>query len=194
MPTLNLHVLRAAEPAWGDYGHILANGLAEISQEEALLLDRTGPFVPPMTFPWPHIVVTDDFRRELESAAFVGVAFREVIKRKIVHLDWHLWDRKLDEPAVYPRGGEPEHYIVYGKHDAALAAQMCPMWNLVVPVRPGLQIEGGPVVDLSQYDGKDICCGSRFGYTFITDRLKVFLESRVGEWVSTAAAHTRRHA
>jgi hypothetical protein len=188
MPAIELHVLSAAAQAWGDYGYVLANGLADDSHAEGLRLERTGPFVPPMTFPWPHIVVTDDFKNELEPEAFDGISFREVVKRKIVHLDWQLWDKELSAPPQYPRGGEPENYIRRGRHDADVAAQIGTMWNLVVPVRPGLQIEGGAIVDISHYDGLDICCGSRFGYTFVSERLRRFLESRVGEWVNITPA------
>src|SRR5262249_14925382 len=62
---MTVTVLRPAETPWGDYGDILFHGMtAHLDRhDEMLQLERTGPYMPPITFPGiGDIVVTDAFK------------------------------------------------------------------------------------------------------------------------------------
>ena len=52
---------------WGGRFDVLINGMLH-HEETSSRLERVGPFVPPVSFPTSSIVVTDSFRRLLESA------------------------------------------------------------------------------------------------------------------------------
>lgn len=82
-------VIGSANSPWGDYGDVLVNGLAETTSGlHAIYLSRTGPYVPPVTQPFGLIIVTDDFRHELEASQLTGFDFLEAQYRKVVRLDW----------------------------------------------------------------------------------------------------------
>ena len=127
---------------WGDYGSVLISGYA--SRDAALgqlSLHRSGPFAPPIFFPWgsdcgPSVVVTQTFRQALERADFGRLSFRPVSKKRIVEFHWHNWDRSADEPAEHPNSGEPEDYIWDGQHSRRAASQMEELWELIAPVVP----------------------------------------------------------
>lgn len=129
---------------WGDYGDVLVSGYVSRHEETGeLALDRGGPFVPPISFPYgagfgKRLVVTDAFRRDLEGAAFGPLLFRPVNKNRIVKLafDWQHWDRRAETPRVRPPGGEPDNYILSKPHAPALAAKMPDLWELLPPVLP----------------------------------------------------------
>jgi hypothetical protein len=187
---LSIYTLKSAAPPWGDYGNVLWHGLAT-EERGALILERTGPFVPPITFPGLTIVVTDGLRRLLDVEAFSGYEWRPVIKKRVVALDWTEWDLSAEDPGTYPAGGEPENYILGRKHNEQAARAMTDLWQLYVIETPGLQKEGG-AIESSLYRGQDICRGHTCGHLYISARLKDWLEGHVAEWVSIAAA--RQHA
>jgi len=82
-----IYSLKQIESMWGDYGDILISGMWVGDGE----LQRTGPFVPPISFPCTgDIVVTNESRRLLESSGLIGFLFRPVTKEHIVRLEWHL--------------------------------------------------------------------------------------------------------
>src|SRR5688500_5936013 len=66
-----VYVLRSQAP-WGDYGHILVNGSSSFGRNgEPLHIHRTGPFMPPITFPdFRRLVVSDPMRQAMISAGF----------------------------------------------------------------------------------------------------------------------------
>jgi hypothetical protein len=181
---VQLYTLKSAVPPWGDYGSILWHGLANKAVDGgALSVERTGPFVPPITFPWPTILVTELLRRALDTQAFIGYEWRPVVKKRIVALDWTQWDPLATEPAKFPADGEPEGYILGRKHDLRAASAMTELWNLYVPAIPGLQREGGGV-DPSYYGGQDICRGHEFGHVYVSGRFRLWLEEHVARWIS----------
>ena len=64
-------------------------------------ISRTGPYVPPITFPGiGDVIVTDEFKRRIETSDLKGFSFRPVLKKRIVNLEWHKWDPKKDK--VHP--------------------------------------------------------------------------------------------
>lgn len=120
---------------WGDYGRILSSGIARqgSSKEAPFLLFRTGPFIPPISFPHKHVVVTDEFRQLIESSGHFSFEYRPIIKQRIAKLRWELWDRSAPEPKIYPRGGEPEGYVLNRWHSWSAARAMGQIWELVLP-------------------------------------------------------------
>jgi len=100
-----------------------------------LQLERTGPFVPPISLPGVgDVVVTAKFRQAMkDSGVLRGVRFSEVMKARIVRLEWHTWDLRTKEPRAYPKGGEPEEYILGRPHNEKLAAEMGPLYEAIVP-------------------------------------------------------------
>jgi hypothetical protein len=135
MPTAGMYRLRGVYEPWGDYSNILISGLVERDEASGLLLiQRTGPFVPPISVAGLHspVVVTDSFRRELAGSGLTGFGFRPVVKQRIVRLTWERWDRRAAEPARYPAEGEPENYVLGRRHDPELAEAIGPLWELLV--------------------------------------------------------------
>jgi hypothetical protein len=100
-------------------------------KDDLIQLERTGPYVPPISFSGPDIVVTDAFRRQLESSGLIGLGFRPVIKKHIVRLDWRSWDLSANMPAEIPQGGEPGNYILAKPHSPNISDQMGDLWELV---------------------------------------------------------------
>jgi hypothetical protein len=130
--------------AWGDYGSILLNGMFH---EETQSLDRTGPLVPPVSFPafCDVVIVTSEVRQKLEASGMSGVGeFRPVLLGKVVLIDWQKWDknRQLGRDQL-PFNGEPEEYILHNPHDAATASKIEPLWTWH-PLRVGkvLRVKG----------------------------------------------------
>jgi hypothetical protein len=107
--------IESVRSPWGDYGDILSNGLVEASEcvgPPVIRILRTGPYVPPMTLPFGFIIVTEEFRRDLERSQLTGFDFEPTQYGKVVRLDWHTWSTDTNEPKSYPETGEPEDYIL----------------------------------------------------------------------------------
>jgi hypothetical protein len=185
---MSLFTLNASDPPWGDYGAILRSGLAERRDDGVLLLRRTGPFVPPVSFPWPTIVIRHDLVQELETQNLTGYSLAPVVKQKIVAIDWEHWDPMAEEPATYPAGGEPENYLLRGRHSRDAVQRMPELHELRVVVTPGLQREGG-AVETSLYVGQDFSRGHQCGHIYVSKRAKDWLEGVAGEWVTFRRAH-----
>jgi hypothetical protein len=76
MPTASMFRVRSVYEPWGDYGNILISGLVERDETSGLLLvERTAPFVPPISVAGLHspVVVTDPFRHELAGSGLTVV-------------------------------------------------------------------------------------------------------------------------
>ena len=113
-PNEAIWVMRPTGPR-GDYGRILVHGMSShlARVEGRLQLERTAPFVPPLSLPGiGHVVVTAALREQLESEKIAGMTFRALDKARIVHLDWSGWDSAAEGPAVFPPSGEPEDYVL----------------------------------------------------------------------------------
>jgi len=181
-------LLRKAHP-WGDYGSILVHGMsAHLKRGDGRIqLERTGPFVPPVTLPGiSDIVVTAAARAELERWGIDGLTFLPVDKTRIVRLDWISWDRTAPKPAEYPGSGDPEDYILGRPHDESCSRELGDLFELV-PARAGLvareelepqgvsprkyrftiQPDSIPALDIFRVKDK--------GYVFVTERLRALL-------------------
>ncbi len=140
---------------WGDYGSILAcgPGIKRDKDTGHLLLERAGPFAPPMMFTRESlggyvVLITQSFKEKLEAAEFGNLAFKPVIKKHIVNIPWETWDREARLPwdasarvqGKRPEGGEPENYLLGQKHSPGAAAEMEEIWEFIAPELP-CQIE-----------------------------------------------------
>lgn len=98
---------------WGDYGSVLVSGIVDVAEDGQVTLSRSGPFIPPVSMPF-CIIITDNLKKELESACFSGFTLHPVTKGMIVDLNWVDWDFNADDPPFYPDSGSPEDYIFTG--------------------------------------------------------------------------------
>ena len=209
----SLNIYKLNEPnniLWGDYGHILISGMTSQPRKDGLFqLERTGPFVPPISMPFGAIVVTDVFRTQLEKSALTGFTFRPIIKSRIVHLEWQNWDRKAEDPEEYPATGEPEDYILGQPHSPGIADQIGNLWELYleehaeiirVSKKPSetelgkwspIDIENEIFLVLSSWNGTDWFKAHQVGYTYVSERGKSWLESAAPEWISFELALTK---
>lgn len=180
---MSLFVLQSPHtPGWGDYSDILIAGLAfDRDPENGMLqLERTGPFIPPITLPDANVVVTEGFKTQLEDSGLSGLDFWPVFKKRIVHLEWERWDLSADEPKEYPKSGEPEDYILRRKHSPQIAELMGALWEL----RLEYHAELIPYRGLSNWDGTDWFRAIDMGGVLVSSRAKEWLERCVPEWVS----------
>ena len=132
---MDIFVLNAAPPPWGDYGNLLMHGMsAHLPPRDGhIQLERVGPFVPPVTFPASNVVVTDAVRHAIIDSGLVGATFGSVIKARVVVLHWEVWDRTTRVPPYMPPSGAPEDYVLGAPHDPATALEIGPLWELGGP-------------------------------------------------------------
>ena len=183
-----MHVYLASRPRapWGDYGKILIHGMSRHLPRVAgaIQLERTAPFIPPITFPGlADVVVTDAFRKKLEASGLTGCSFAPVRKRRIVALAWEHWDRSAKKPRVFPASGEPEDYLLAGAHDRRASAALGDLWEMIVgpigtaqaerPRRPG---ERWKVTAQLPPDPPDLLHAVGFRLLLVSARAKTWLE------------------
>ncbi|MGB7346324.1 MAG: hypothetical protein WBD20_19050 [Pirellulaceae bacterium] len=185
---------------WGDYGRILTGGIVRRSQSESQpnQLLRTGPFIPPISFPFRHVVVTNDFRDSLTNANLGNFKFRTIEKQRIRKLPWERWDRDADLPARYPRGGEPEDYLFQGWHSRSAAKAMGQIWELVLPAsartggirvkrerprKPGQRL-WDVMVDGDSWLGDHFFQSINQGYLVATETGANWLSAQFGDWLT----------
>jgi hypothetical protein len=170
---------------------------AHLSRKDNLLqLERTGPFMPPITFPGiGDVIVTDDFRKELQESPFSHLEFCPVIKGRIVEYRWDKWDRTSQEVAEYPQSGEPEDYILSRPHDLKTAEALGEVWQVVLPEGAAVDTDSRRAswdydirVHTSTWNGNHLFRGRKRGqgsggWIIVTEIGKRWLEERCGEWV-----------
>jgi hypothetical protein len=165
-------------------GDILIHGMTRHlgKKNGQLQLERTAPFVPQVSLPGIHyFIVTESAKDRLKTVG--GLEFRPVIKARIVRLDWHLWHMSRAEPPTYPDSGEPDDYLLDREHEAVLAEQIGPLWELVPAIVPTIQSSGGEF-NIAAYSGQPFTCADDFGgYGFITEDLKLALDSFEPRWI-----------
>jgi len=196
--------------SWGDYGHILQHGMGLMlpRRDGLMVLLRTGPYLPEITFPgWPSfdshgsgIVVVDSLRTALERSGLTGLGFQPVLKGRIVHLPWHEWDLNSDRPHLRPPGGEPANYILEDAHSAETSDALGDLWELVPRSIDWLERyvernqDGQPIVRFrfvqSRCDNTDFFCVKPTATLLCSAQAKKWAESRLSEWVSFSALLT----
>jgi hypothetical protein len=172
---------------WGDYGDMLTNGMGDRDDAGVLMIDRTGPFISPMTFPGiGEVVVTDELRQQLERAGLRGLAFEPVVKRLVVQSDWHTWDQLADEPVEIPESGEPEDYVLGQSHSAGAAAEIGDLWALRLNRDAQTQraqriVQSRREIKLvtSTWRGQDIFGAQGVGFVYATERARLWLENHL---------------
>lgn len=186
-------ILREKSDPWGDYGDILMHGMsAHLGPIDGLIqLERTAPFIPPISFPGiGDIIVTDELRQSLENSALKGFEFRDVIKARIVDLPWHDGTRETEEPPTYPNEGEPEGYILDLPHSQKAAESIGVVWELVLRTVCRTSRESRIVsspneitLHVGDWDGSDFFRAEGVGYNYVTATAKDWLLNIVPEVV-----------
>lgn len=180
---------------WGDYGSILAHGMLALQgSKRRLQLERTGPFIPPISFPSTSAtVVTANMKSRLQKSGLSGLRFPRVHKLRIVKLRWEKWDRTRDRPVRYPLGGEPENYILIGGHNEDVSQEMGALFELR-PTRRLPFAECGteimwkrewPILRpaFAAWRGEDFFYGQRGNRIYLSSRAKRWLLRTVSDWV-----------
>ena len=157
-------------------------------------LERTGPYIPPITFPGP-IILTAEARTLLEASELSGFSFLPVVKAHIAELHWEDWDLNLTWPPQLPESGEPEDYVLAEPHSASASAALGEIWEVVLPTA-GKIIAPDPItpdslmrpykdlsLDSSAWNGADFFRGNSFGFKFCSARGHDWLSRTWGEFV-----------
>ena len=191
---LKFYRLHGPGGPWGDYGDILTAGMSSHlpRQDGRLQLERTGPFMPAVTFPGSgHIVIADKVRMELEGSGLTGAVFAPVIKRHIVKLDWRSWPLDAAEPMDYPTEGEPENYILDRPHDPDTALSLGDIWEVQLGIHAETtRVERRPLLRPETWDGTDLFNPAGTRIPAASDRAAEWLSTRYPEWVRIAELET----
>ena len=187
-------LLEGPNSPWGDYGAILANGMCAYSADGGIRVRRTGPFVPPISFPGASgaMIVTDQFKTELCASELSGLTFFPVVKEHIVQSNWETWDTHAPDPAEYP-DGEPEDYIDNKCHSPEAASQMGPIWEarserVVECITSASSFDDPPEVTITTnlvvFAHLDFFrTQHRSGMIFVSEKAKQWLANKVSKWV-----------
>jgi hypothetical protein len=175
-------------PSWSDYGQILEHGMTAHLRREGgrLMLERTGPFIPPITLPGiGDIVLTSSARELLLSSGLSGFDFRPVRKALVVELHWEQWDLDAEAPELYPESGEPEDYILGQPNSATASTALGELWELVVPatatiLRPQSIVRSYRELrlDVETWNGEDLFRSSDYGSTLFSERARDWFTER----------------
>jgi hypothetical protein len=178
---------------WGDYGYILQHGMAAHSPtaDGRLSLERTGPYIPPITLPGiGDVVLTSEAQKLLESSALSGFSFLRVVKTVIVELHWETWNLKAEEPAQFPESGEPEDYILGKPHNPNTATELGELWEIVVPstatilrLRSVVSSYKELRIDVSTWNGSDLFRGDGYGSILFSERARNWFCEHWGRYV-----------
>jgi hypothetical protein len=187
-------LLREAPSSWGDYGHILAHGMSRHlpRQDGRIQLERTGPFIPPISFPGVgDLLVTDVVRLAMERQGLTGMHFAPVHLARIVRLDWCKWDRNADRPAKYPKDGVPEAYILEAPHDPDAARELGVVWECVLDRWGTAKSEIVSRRPIASYvsltadstEMPDFFRARGVRHAFVSRNAQAWLDASLGEWI-----------
>jgi hypothetical protein len=178
---------------WGDYGDILQHGMsAHLPRQGGFLsLERTGPFIPPITLPGiGDIVATSAARKSLDTSGLSGFEFRRVHKALTVELHWEEWDLNADEPQQFPDTGEPEDYILGKPNSPSASAALGELWELSVPAtatvlrpKPIVQSYRDLKLDIDTWNGCDLIRSAEYDSILFNERARSWFVERWGNYV-----------
>jgi hypothetical protein len=133
----------------------------------------------------------------LQGSHLTGLGFREVYKEHIVRLHWEKWDPQA-EPARYPASGEPEDYLLKGKHSPTAADEMGPVWSLGMEVCGEIQraTRQARAIDeitliLNRWDGRDFflaAAGELEHRVCVTEAARTVLLQHACDWITLVPA------
>jgi hypothetical protein len=176
----------------GDNGDILVHGWAPDRVRGTLVVERSGPFVPPLSQPTRKLVVTDVFRKQLEGSGLTGLKFATVQLRKVPWIEWRQWEPYGPLEFRPPAGGEPENYLLRRKHSEKAAKAVGKLWEL--RLAPGITVlrDGVCRPKGRTWTGLDFFSASvPFTYRFfVTERACDWLLDHVPEWVELPKVDT----
>jgi hypothetical protein len=181
------YIIGCPKHPWGDYGHILTQGMAHRGESGILEIERTGPFIPPITLPGiGEVVVTEALRQALGRSGLKGFAFETVVKRLIVQSEWNTWDQGANRPAEYPESGEPEDYVLGQPHSIDADERMGNLWALELNhdaqthrERRTIQHRHEIKLVTSTWQGQDIFGAQGVGFIYVTESAKDWFERNV---------------
>jgi hypothetical protein len=186
--TPRFYRLKRIDPPWGDYGDILIHGMASRAPMGDLELERTGPFIPPISQPYGFVVVTAAFWEDLRKSGLMGLEVGPILKKRIPRVDWLEWEPYGTKEMKYPSGGEPENYILRRKHSPEAADALGDLWE--IRFRPGIQVsrEGGYHLVASTWDGSDFVVpkGDWTNYLYVSESAREWLLQKAPDWVAFA--------
>jgi hypothetical protein len=134
---IRIWAVTACDAPWGDYGAILIGGLSAHRDRVGgrIQLERTGPFVPPISLPGlGDVIATSNARARITSAALTGCVFLPVDKIRVTRVVWANWDTTEPLPPDLPASGEPEDYVLGAEHDQGTSEELGQLWELVPEV------------------------------------------------------------
>jgi hypothetical protein len=165
---------------------MLFHGMASRSGTSKLELERTGPFIPPITQPGTFVVITAALFQELKASGLKRFEIGPVTKKRITMVDWREWEPFGTKEMKYPAGNEPENYILRRKHSAPAAAALGDLWEL--RFHPGIMIsrEGGYHLVLSSWDGSDFVIAKDENpiYNYVSQQARDWLIEQAPDWVA----------
>ncbi len=178
---------------WGDYGDILQHGMTAHSRrvDGKLALERTGPYIPPITLPGiGDIVLTSEARQLLEASDLSGFSFAPVEKKLIVELPWETWDLHAEDPAELPESGEPEDYVLGKPHSPTAAGAIGDLWEIAVPrsvtilrspaaISPYVELR----IDLGTWNGGDLIRSEGYGAILFTEPARDWFTKEWAEYI-----------
>jgi len=182
-----IYKISKSESPWGDYGRILIHGLtAHLDRKEGLLqLERTGPYVPPITFPGiGNIIVTSSFLSIINNSKLSGISFQPVIKAHIVKLDWKKWNLTNPEPDFYPESGEPEDYILEREHSEQIADELGNLYELILRVEAEIDRKNNFSIYEDSIPDLDFFMAKGVLYNYVSEKAKHWLSNNASEYIS----------
>ena len=161
------------------------------SQGGFLALERTGPFIPPITLPGiGDIVLTSAARESLDASGLSGFEFRPVHKVLTVELHWEDWDLNADAPQQFPDTGEPEDYILRKPNSPSASAALGELWELYVPAaatvlrpQPIVHSYGDLRLDIDTWNGCDLIRSTGYGSVLFTERARSWFAERWANYI-----------
>jgi len=165
---------------------ILPAGDARV-EGELLHLRRTGPFVPPLTFPSNHVVVTDALRKELEQADLGTFEFRPVVKEHVVECSWKITEGRGNLKLVTSRPPLRRRFEDM-PHSPEVADAIGELWQWVLS--PGASVDkyqplpirisrGTLLVDPASWKGSHFFAGLAFRPLIVSEIGAKWLGRRV---------------
>lgn len=177
---------------WGDCGRILASGLTRRGRDSQgrLILERSGPFVPPISFPSKGVIATGEFKLAFQQR-FRGCSFLPVVKHHTPVVHWEGLDRSGVVPEQFL--GAVEGHILDQPHSEVASKQIGELWELQLPeggvttsVRDRATRKWNVTFDPKSWTGSDLFMSATQRILIATSAGASWLKSFAGDWLTIA--------